>query len=85
MSRVTEAVRECLTESGMTLRGFAKKLGVSAAYLSDVKLGNRRMSDRMAARLADHRPKRTVREWRLMQMDDEIDTMKAERNRLAND
>jgi transcriptional regulator with XRE-family HTH domain len=39
-------------EPFMTLRSFAKKLGISASYLSDVERGNRKISKIMAMRIA---------------------------------
>ncbi len=34
-------VRECREEKGYSVRSFAKLLGCSAAYLSDIEKGNR--------------------------------------------
>lgn len=38
-------IRRLRTEAGITLREFAKKLGISAAYLSDIEHDRRRPPD----------------------------------------
>lgn len=41
-------VRDMILSAGYTQRAFARKIGVSAAYLSDVLNGRRAMSARVA-------------------------------------
>jgi len=43
-----EALRELRENSGITLRKFATKVGVSAAYISDIELGRRRCTEQIA-------------------------------------
>jgi transcriptional regulator with XRE-family HTH domain len=42
-------IRELRAERGMSLRQLARRLGVSAAYVSDVELGRRLPSDKLLA------------------------------------
>lgn len=42
------AIRRLRQEAGLSLRTMADKLGISAAYLSDMELGRRRMSFELA-------------------------------------
>ncbi|MBF6570977.1 MAG: helix-turn-helix transcriptional regulator [Candidatus Binataceae bacterium] len=48
-----ERLRELREEHDLSLRELAKKLKVSAAFLSDVELGRRHPSDDLFQRLAD--------------------------------
>jgi ribosome-binding protein aMBF1 (putative translation factor) len=41
-------------EKGISLRTMAKKIGVSAAYLSDVELGRRSVTSRIRAMMLTH-------------------------------
>src|SRR2546425_9274990 len=47
-----QRIRELRREADLSLREFAKKLGVSAAFLSDVELGRRYPSDSKLAKIA---------------------------------
>jgi transcriptional regulator with XRE-family HTH domain len=47
-----ERIRELRRKEDFSLREFAKKLGVSAAFLSDVELGRRYPSDNKLAKIA---------------------------------
>lgn len=47
------ALRDCRQYHELSLRDCAKKLGVSAPYLSDVELGRRHISDDLLERYMD--------------------------------
>lgn len=47
-----QRIRQLREEEDLSLRELARKLGVSAAFLSDVELGRRYPSDRTLARIA---------------------------------
>jgi plasmid maintenance system antidote protein VapI len=82
-TRVSQAVADAIKASGLTLRGFADKLGLSAAYISDLQRGHRPLSREMALRLSTCKPKWNVRHWLLLQLDDDIDALKQERQRVV--
>jgi transcriptional regulator with XRE-family HTH domain len=48
-----QEVRRLRLESGLTLRGLAAKLGVSAAHLSDIEHDRRRPSETLLRSIAD--------------------------------
>jgi transcriptional regulator with XRE-family HTH domain len=52
MKTLGERIRELREEKDLSLREFAKKLDLSAAFLSDVELGRRFPSDDVLARIA---------------------------------
>lgn len=52
MKTIGERIRELRKEKDMSLRELASKLGVSAAFMSDVELGRRQPSDKHLATLA---------------------------------
>ncbi len=45
-------IRELREERDLSLREFAKTLGLSAAFVSDVELGRRHPSDKVLAKMA---------------------------------
>lgn len=47
-----DRIRELRTDADLSLRELARKIGVSAAFLSDVELGRRYPSDSVLERLA---------------------------------
>lgn len=52
MKTLGERIRELREEKDISLREFAKKLGVSPAFLSDIELGRRFPSDEVLTRIA---------------------------------
>jgi len=52
MKTLAQRIRELREEKDLSLRELARKLGVSAPFLSDVELGRRNPSDKVLARLA---------------------------------
>lgn len=52
MKTLGQRIRELREEKDYSLRELAKKLGVSAAFLSDVELGRRYPSDKVFASIA---------------------------------
>lgn len=52
MKTIGERIRELREKKDMSLRELASKLGVSAAFMSDVELGRRQPSDKHLAGLA---------------------------------
>ncbi|HEY2955874.1 MAG TPA: helix-turn-helix transcriptional regulator [Candidatus Eisenbacteria bacterium] len=72
-------IRRLRSLSGSTLRGFAKRIGVSAPHLSDIEHDRRRPSKELLKKIAhelrsvgatyealdklDPRPEKDVREW----------------------
>jgi len=52
MKTLGERIRELREEKDLSLRESAKKLNVSAAFLSDIELGRRFPSDDVLARIA---------------------------------
>lgn len=52
MKTIGERIRELREEKDLSLRELALKIGVSAAFLSDVELGRRQPSDKHLAVLA---------------------------------
>ena len=82
-TRVTAAVAEVIKASGLSLRGMAERISVSPAYLSDVSRGLRPLSRNMAEALSRLKPRRTVRAWLLLQLDDDMDALTRERARVA--
>lgn len=47
-----QEVRRRRLEAGITLRGFALKLGISAAHLSDIEHNRRRPSEKLLQKIA---------------------------------
>jgi transcriptional regulator with XRE-family HTH domain len=52
MKRLGDRIRELREAKDLSLREFAKTLGLSAAFVSDVELGRRQPSDSVLARMA---------------------------------
>lgn len=52
MKTIGERIRELRGEKDISLRELASKVGVSAAFMSDVELGRRQPSDKHLAALA---------------------------------
>ena len=48
-----EKIRELRDEKDLSLRELAKKIGISAAFLSDIELGRRYPSDKILLRIAE--------------------------------
>ena len=46
-------LRKLRKKKGMTLREFARQVGVSASFVSDIELGRRSPSDSMSKRFAE--------------------------------
>ena len=51
--RVQNRIREIRLKRGLTLMDLARKIGCSAAYLSDIERGNRGGSYQTVERIAD--------------------------------
>lgn len=49
-------IQRLRTEAGVTLRGFAEKVEISAAFLSDIERDRRRPSEEVLKRIARHLP-----------------------------
>lgn len=77
---IGQLVRQMRGQNGYGLREFARLLGISAAYLSDIEHGRRRLSDDMACRLAPH-GERDATDWIVLKIDADIATLR-ERRRL---
>jgi transcriptional regulator with XRE-family HTH domain len=52
MKTLGDRMRELREERDISLREFAKKLGISAAFLSDIELGRRHPSKKVLVRIA---------------------------------
>lgn len=63
MKTLGQRIRELREKKDLSLRELAKKLDVSAAFLSDVELGRRYPSDKVFAELA-HKLGTTIEELR---------------------
>ena len=54
MKTLGERIRELREQKDISLREFAKKLDISAAFLSDVELNRRFPSEEVLAKIAKH-------------------------------
>lgn len=52
MKTLAQRIRELREEKDLSLRELARKLGVTAPFLSDIELGRRNPSDKVLAKLA---------------------------------
>lgn len=51
--KVLKSLKEYQKEQGLTGRALARKLGITAAYMCDIQLGRRNISESVLAKLAD--------------------------------
>lgn len=51
--RVCEAIRSDRETLGLSVRTFAKKIGISAPYLSDIELGRRFPSEKVLTKIVN--------------------------------
>lgn len=75
MKTLGQRIRELREERDLSLRELAKKLGVSAAFLSDIELDRRHPSDNVLAKIA-HLLNTSVEELRTLDTRPAVEELK---------
>ena len=77
-----EMIRHAMTQQGMLQRDLAASVGASAAYISDLLHGSRRLSPGMAVRLARVLPL-SARSLLVLQVDEDLRQVRGEESGSA--